>query len=83
MKEIYLDNSATTKVCSEAVEKMIEMMTENYGNPSSLHRKGYEAQKELEDVRKTVFFQRRKRKFISHQAARKGIIRLYSVQSGH
>ena len=54
MKEIYLDNSATTKVCSEAVEKMIEMMTENYGNPSSLHRKGYEAQKELEDVRKTV-----------------------------
>ena len=54
MKEIYLDNSATTKVCPQAVEKMTEMMTENYGNPSSLHRKGYEAQKELEDVRKTV-----------------------------
>ena len=54
MKEIYLDNSATTKVCQQAVEKMIEVMTENYGNPSSLHRKGYEAQKELEDVRKTV-----------------------------
>ena len=54
MKEIYLDNSATTKVCQQAVEKMVEVMTENYGNPSSLHRKGYEAQKELEDVRKTV-----------------------------
>ena len=54
MKEIYLDNSATTKVCPQAVEKMIEIMTENYGNPSSLHRKGYEAQKELESVRKTV-----------------------------
>ena len=54
MKEIYLDNSATTKVCQQAVEKMIEVMTENYGNPSSLHRKGYEARKELEDVRKTV-----------------------------
>ena len=54
MKEIYLDNSATTKVCQQAVEKMIEIMTENYGNPSSLHKKGYEAQKELEAVRKTV-----------------------------
>ena len=54
MKEIYLDNSATTKVCRQAVEKMIEIMTEHYGNPSSLHKKGYEAQKELEAVRKTV-----------------------------
>lgn len=52
MKEIYLDNSATTKVCQQAVDKMIEVMTEKYGNPSSLHAKGYEAQKELETVRK-------------------------------
>lgn len=54
MKEIYLDNSATTKVCPQAARKMMEMLTENYGNPSSLHGKGYEAQKELKNVRKTV-----------------------------
>lgn len=54
MREIYLDNSATTKPCRQAVDKALEMMTEKYGNPSSLHLKGYEAQKEMEDVRKTV-----------------------------
>ena len=54
MKEIYLDNSATTKVCPEAAAKMMEMLTEKYGNPSSLHAKGHEAQKELENVRKTA-----------------------------
>ena len=51
MKEIYLDNSATTKVCAEAAEKAIQMMTECYGNPSSLHSKGFEAQKEMELAR--------------------------------
>ena len=51
MKEIYLDNSATTKVCAEAAEKAMQMMTECYGNPSSLHSKGFEAQKEMELAR--------------------------------
>lgn len=51
MKEIYLDNSATTRVCDEAAAKVLEIMTEKYGNPSSLHTKGYEAQKELEAAR--------------------------------
>lgn len=54
MKEIYLDNSATTVVCKEAAEKALEIMTEKYGNPSSLHSKGLEAQHELEDARKTI-----------------------------
>ena len=45
---IYLDNSATTKVYTEAAEAAFKVMTEIYGNPSSLHMKGVEAEKVLE-----------------------------------
>ncbi len=54
MKEIYLDNSATTRVSGAAAEKALEIMTEAYGNPSSLHSKGLQAQHELDAARKTV-----------------------------
>ena len=54
MKEIYLDNSATTKVYTEAAEAAFKVMTEIYGNPSSLHMKGVEAEKVLEEARKEV-----------------------------
>ena len=46
-QEIYLDNSATTRVSKEAAEKALYMMTECYGNPSSLHSKGFAAEKEM------------------------------------
>ena len=51
--EHYLDNAATTKPCAEAAEAVVRCMTEQYGNPSSLHRKGLEAQHVMEhwDVR--------------------------------
>ena len=52
LKEIYLDNSATTKVYTEAAEAAFKVMTEIYGNPSSLHMKGVEAEKVLEEARK-------------------------------
>lgn len=52
MKEIYLDNSATTKVSRKAAEKAVEIMTVCYGNPSSLHSKGLEAQHEMDKARK-------------------------------
>ncbi len=52
--EIYLDNSATTKVCREAADVMMKMLTENYGNPSSLHKKGIEASKALENAREHI-----------------------------
>ena len=52
--EIYLDNSATTKVCREAADAMMKMLTENYGNPSSLHSKGVEASKALENARQNL-----------------------------
>lgn len=54
MPEIYLDNSATTAVCSEAVNKITEMLTEKYGNPSSLHSKGLQAEQEVEAARRQI-----------------------------
>ena len=54
LKEIYLDNSATTMVCPEACKKAVELMTIKYGNPSSLHSKGFEASRELEAARKAA-----------------------------
>ena len=54
MGEIYFDNSSTTKVCREAAEKVMEVMTENYGNPSSLHTKGFLAERELTAARASV-----------------------------
>ena len=52
--EHYLDNSATTKVSEKAALKAYEVMTQNYGNPSSLHLKGILAEHELAAARKTV-----------------------------
>ena len=54
MEEIYLDNSATTRVCEEAAAKAAEMMTKNYGNPSSLHAMGFRAEQELRAAREAV-----------------------------
>ncbi|MGB9780021.1 cysteine desulfurase family protein [Caldanaerobacter sp.] len=52
--EVYLDNSATTKVRKEVIDKMLEVLEEEYGNPSSLHRKGYQAEKLLKEARENV-----------------------------
>ena len=54
MKEIYLDNSATTRVCKAAAQKALEIMTENYGNPSSLHSRGLRAEHELTAARRII-----------------------------
>lgn len=54
MGEIYFDNSSTTKVCREAAEKVMEMMTQHYGNPSSLHTLGFAAEQEQEAARAAV-----------------------------
>lgn len=49
--ELYLDNSATTRVSTTVADKVYNMMIENYGNPSSLHSKGLQAQHSVEDAR--------------------------------
>ncbi len=51
---IYLDNAATTKPCGEAVSAAVDAMTENYGNPSSLHRAGLDAQLAVDKARKAI-----------------------------
>jgi len=52
--QTYLDNSATTRVCTAAADKAYQMMTENYGNPSSLHSLGFRAEQEITAARKAV-----------------------------
>ena len=48
--EAYLDNSATTR-CSEAAKnKMVEALTVDFGNPSSMHMKGVEAEKYVKEA---------------------------------
>lgn len=51
---VYLDNSATTKPCDAAVKKALQMCTESFGNPSSLHMCGFNAKKELDSARRDV-----------------------------
>lgn len=54
MNDIYFDNSATTRTSDSAAREALRIMTEIYGNPSSLHRKGLEAEHELKAARETV-----------------------------
>lgn len=51
---IYLDNSATTKQYDEVTKKMVHYMSLDYGNPSSLHRMGLEAEKAIELARQQI-----------------------------
>ena len=51
--EVYLDNSATTRVFPEVAELMTKIMCVDYGNPSSLHRKGMEAERYLTYAKQT------------------------------
>ena len=51
--EIYFDNSATTPLC-EAAKNAIMQNIDIYGNPSSLHAKGFEAEQLLTSCRKKI-----------------------------
>lgn len=52
--EVYLDNSATTKVRPEILQKIIDINENFYGNPSSLHRMGLQAEKVIKEARKSA-----------------------------
>lgn len=49
-KEIYLDNSATTRPYTEVADAVARIMTEEYGNPSSMHMLGVKAEKYLTEA---------------------------------
>ncbi len=51
---VYLDNSSTTRPYKEAVDKAVFYMTQDYGNPSSLHRMGLDAEKAVREAREAV-----------------------------
>ena len=51
---IYLDNSATTKPCTEAVEAITKALTDGWANPSALYTFGIDAAHALKDARKQV-----------------------------
>lgn len=52
--EAYLDNSATTRAYPEVAQLMTRIMCEEYGNPSSMHRKGVEAEQYIRYAKETL-----------------------------
>ena len=54
MKEVYLDNSATTMAYRSVGELVQKVMCEDYGNPSSMHNKGVEAERSKRTICQTL-----------------------------
>lgn len=52
--EAYLDNSSTTRVYARVCDKMMKVMEEEYGNPSSLHMKGFRAEQCVKEAREEI-----------------------------
>lgn len=52
--EVYLDNSATTQCFPAVAQLMTKIMCEDYGNPSSMHRKGVQAEQYLRYAKETI-----------------------------
>jgi cysteine desulfurase len=52
--KVYFDNAATTPIDKEVVEAMLPVMTEHFGNPSSIHAWGRQTRAMIEQARKTV-----------------------------
>lgn len=54
MREIYFDNSATTKIKTEVLNEMMPFLTTEYGNASSLYSVGRKAKRSIENARRQV-----------------------------
>lgn len=54
MMEVYLDNSATTKCLPEVAALMTRILCEEYGNPSSMHKKGVESEKYVRYAKEVI-----------------------------
>ena len=52
--EVYADYAATTPVKQQVIDKMMEIYTTHYGNPSSIHSIGRDARKYLDESRRFV-----------------------------
>lgn len=51
---VYLDNSATTRICEAALKKYNDVSLGNFGNPSSLHSLGFDAEREISAARAAI-----------------------------
>ena len=51
--EVYLDNSATTRCYDKVRELVGKVMCEDYGNPSSMHKKGVDAERYVKESKET------------------------------
>ncbi len=54
MKKVYLDSAATTQMRQEVINRMVSVMKDTYGNPSSVHAFGRSSKSLIENARKTV-----------------------------
>ena len=54
LTEVYLDNSATSRCSERAKDLMVKVLMEDYGNPSSLHMKGVEAENYIKEAKKKI-----------------------------
>ncbi|STO01535.1 Cysteine desulfurase [[Eubacterium] infirmum] len=54
MRQVYLDNSATTPIKGDVLKEMLPFLTENYGNASSLYTPGLIARRALDEAREKV-----------------------------
>ena len=54
MKRIYMDNAATTRVTEPVLTKMLPYLTEQYGNPMSVHAFGRAARRAVDEARSQV-----------------------------
>ena len=52
--EAYFDNAATTRCSKGAIDVMVRVLSEDYGNPSSLHKKGMEGENYIKEARKNI-----------------------------
>ena len=72
--EIYLDNSATTRAFDEVVDIVSRAMRTDYGNPSSMHQKGVEAERYVKEskeiIAKTLKVQEKKFSLLPEEQSR-------------
>lgn len=52
--EAYLDNAATTRAADEVAKVVTDIMLNDYGNPSSKHSKGFDAEKQVKQAAQII-----------------------------
>ena len=54
MKKVYLDHAATSPIHPDVADQMMKVMTDTFGNPSSIHSFGREARRILDESRRML-----------------------------